>query len=197
MPWPPLRQLLAGGDTVYLLQPSRPSPVRSLRSRRPYVLDTVGRQLCRRGEALFVIDVRNGRVTLTPTSSFDVRGSDDPETWRYHVTLNGPTSTRTMTVDAASVLHIRYAPSPDRPWAGRSPVQLALDTFKAASLLEGAAQEEFSFTQKQLIAPRRGSGDFSPIDSLSPDIIQKSWNRSPSMSVPRPSCSPPMSCHPD
>ena len=52
-------------------------------------------------------------------------------------------------------------------------MQLALDTFKAASLLEGAAQEEFSFTQKQLIAPRRGSGDFAPLDSLSPDIIQK------------------------
>ena len=137
------------------------------------VLDSIGRNLCRTGESLHVINVRNGRMTLTPTSSFDVRGSDDPETWRYHVTMNGPTATRTMTLDAASVVHIRYAPSPDRPWAGRSPVQLALDTFKAASLLEGAAQEEFSFTQKQLIAPRRGSGDFAPLDSLSPDIIQK------------------------
>ena len=139
----------------------------------PAVLAAVGRQLCRRGEALFVINVRNGRMTLTPTSSFDVRGSDDPATWRYHVTMNGPTATRTMTLDAASVVHVRYAPDPASPWRGRSPVQLALDTFKAASLLEGAAQEEFSFTQKQLIAPRRGSGDFAPLDSLSPDIIQK------------------------
>ena len=161
------------------------------------VLDSIGRNLCRTGDSLHVIDIRNGRMTLTPTSSFDVRGSDDPETWRYHVTLTGPTATRTLTVDAESVLHIRYAPSPDRPWAGRSPVQLALDTFKAASLLEGAAQEEFSFTQKQLIAPRRGSGDFAPIDSLSPDIIQKIVESFAQHVGARPSCSPPMSCHPD
>ena len=139
----------------------------------PAVLAAVGRQLCRRGEALFVIDVRGGQATLTPCGSWTISGSDDPASWEYLCTLSGPSATRTMTLDAASVVHVRYAPDPASPWRGRSPVQLALDTFKAASLLEGAAQEEFSFTQKQLIAPRRGSGDFAPIDSLSPDIIQK------------------------
>ena len=41
----------------------------ALASITPSVLDTVGRALCRSGESLHVIDVRNGRVTLTPTAS--------------------------------------------------------------------------------------------------------------------------------
>ena len=46
--------------------------------------------LCRAGESLFVIDVRNGRVTLTPTASWTVHGSDDPGSWKYRLTLSGP-----------------------------------------------------------------------------------------------------------
>ena len=145
----------------------------ALRSVTPAILDSIGRSLCRSGESLHLIDVREGRVRLISCGSWTVSGSDDPASWRYRVTLSGPTTTRTVTLDADSVVHVRYAPSPDSPWRGRSPVQLALDTFKAASLLEGAAKEEFSFSQKQLISPRRGAGDFSPIDSLSPDVITK------------------------
>ena len=139
----------------------------------PSVLDAIGRALCRSGESLHAIDIRGGRVTLTPTSSFDVRGSDDPETWRYHVTLNGPTATRTVTLDAASVLHIRYAPHPDRPWAGRSPVRLAVDTARVAGLLETATAGELNFVQQQVLTPRRGAGDYAITDTLAPDTIQK------------------------
>ena len=97
----------------------------ALKSVSPLVLDTIGRSLCRSGEALFVIDVRSGRVRLSPTASWTVLGSDDPESWVYLVTLNGPSTGRTIKVPAASVLHVRYAPHPDRPWAGRSPMMMA------------------------------------------------------------------------
>ena len=139
----------------------------------PSVLDTIGRALCRSGESLHVIDVQGGRVTLTPTASWTVHGSDDPETWRYRVILSGPDSTRTITREAASVLHVRYAPDPSRPWAGRSPVQLAIDTARAAGLLETATAGELNFTQKQVLSPRRNQGDFAPVDTLTPDTIQK------------------------
>ena len=43
----------------------------------PSVLDTIGRALCRAGESLHVIDVRAGRVTLTPCGAFSISGSDD------------------------------------------------------------------------------------------------------------------------
>ena len=145
----------------------------ALKSVTPSVLDTIGRALCRSGQSLHVIDVRSGRVTLTPAASWTVSGSDDPASWRYRVTLSGPDSTRVVTQEAASVLHVRYAPHPSRPWAGRSPAQLALDTAKAAGLLETATAGELNFTQQQVLTPRRNQGDYALTDSLTPDTIQK------------------------
>ena len=150
----------------------RPSAI-ALDGVTPTILDSIGRSLCRVGESLHVIRVLNGRVTLTPTSSWTVLGSDDPASWMYRVTLTGPSSTRTLTLPAESVLHVRYAPHPSRPWAGRSPVQLAIDTARAAGLLEAATAGELNFTQQQVLTPRRSQGDYGLADTLSPDVIQK------------------------
>ena len=139
----------------------------------PSLLDAVGRALCRSGESLHVIAVSNGLVRLTPTASWSVHGNDDPASWQYRVTLSGPDTSRTITLPAASVLHIRYAPHPSRPWAGRSPVRLAVDTARVAGLLETATAGELSFTQSQVLTPRRNQGDFAPVDTLGPDTIQK------------------------
>ena len=138
----------------------------------PSVLDTVGRALCRSGESLHVIAVRNGRVTLTPTASWTVYGGDDPASWEYRVTLSGPSSTRSIVLPGESVVHVRYAPHPSRPWAGRSPVQLAVDTARAAGLLETATAGELNFTQTQMLTPRRSAGDFGVADSLAPQQIE-------------------------
>ena len=129
----------------------------ALRSVTPVVLDAVGRSLCRSGESLHVIDVRNGQVSLTPCGSWSVHGGDSPESWSYRCNLNGPSSTREITLPAAAVLHVKYSPSADRPWAGRSPLQLASDTGLAAARLEKATSEELNFTQSQMLTPRRAS----------------------------------------
>ena len=150
----------------------KPSNI-SLAAITPSVLDTIGRALCRRGESLHVIDVRSGRVTLTPCSLWSVHGSDDPASWLYRATLSGPDSTRMITLPAASVVHVRYAPHPARPWTGRSPLNLALDTFRVAGLLETATAGELSFSQKQVLSPRRNPGDYAPVDTLGPETIQK------------------------
>ena len=139
----------------------------------PSKLDTIGRALCRAGESLHVIDVRNGRVTLTPTSTWSVHGSDDPDSWLYRVTLSGPDSTRVVTLPAASVLHVRYAAPASQPWKGRSPVQLAIDTARVAGLLETATGGELGFTQTQLLTPRRGAGEYALTDTIPPDTIEK------------------------
>ena len=150
------------------------SPVNSaLSAVSASVLDGIGRGLCRAGESLYAISVRNGAVALTPASAWEVRGSDDPTSWRYTVTLSGPDTTRMVTLPADSVLHVRYAPPPNRPWAGRSPMQMAADTARAAGLLEHATSEEMTFTQKQLLSPRRNQGDFGMADSMSPDQLTK------------------------
>ncbi len=148
----------------------------ALDSITPSVLDTIGRALCRSGESLHVVAIRAGRVMLTPTASWTVHGSDDPASWRYRVTLSGPDTSRTITVPGESVLHIRYAPHPSRPWAGRSPVHLAIDTARAAGLLETATAGELNFTQSQMLTPRRGAGDYAPTDTLTPETVQKIVN---------------------
>ena len=120
-----------------------------------------------------MIDVRQGKVSLTPCGQWTVHGNEDKASWIYRATLNGPDSTRMITLPADSVVHIRYAPSPNSPWRGRSPMILAAATAKAAGLLEHATSEEFSFVQRQLLAPRRNQGDYGMVDSLTPELIAK------------------------
>ena len=97
----------------------------------------------------------------------------DPASWKYRCSLSGPSATRTFTLDAASVVHIRYSADPARPWKGRSPLQLAASTAKVAELLETATAGELGFTQTQMLTPRRSAGDFGVADSLTPDTISK------------------------
>ena len=145
----------------------------ALRSVSPSILDAIGRSLCRSGESLHVIDVRSGRVTLTPVGSWTVLGNDDPASWMYRVALSGPSTSRTITLPSESVLHVRYAPHPSRPWVGRSPMQMAVDTARAAGLLETATAGELNFTQQQVLTPRRNQSDYGLADSLAPETIQK------------------------
>ena len=141
------------------------------------VLDSIGRSLCRDGESLHVIDVRGGRVELTPTANWTVRGDSDPASWMYLCNMNGPSTSRAITLPADSVVHILNAPHPSRPWSGRSPMMMASDTARAAGLLEHATSEEMTFTQKQLLSPRRNQGDYGMADSMSPDQITKIVDR--------------------
>ena len=60
----------------------------------PAVMAGVGRALVRKGEAVFVIGSRDGALTLTPATSWSIEGSAEPESWRYRVTLSGPSTTR-------------------------------------------------------------------------------------------------------
>ena len=110
---------------------------------------------------------------MTPCAQWIIQGDANPASWMYLCTLNGPSTSRTLTLPADSVLHIRYAPHPSRPWAGRSPVTLAMDTARVAGLLETATAGELNFTQQQVLTPRRGAGDYAVADSLTPDAIQK------------------------
>ena len=67
----------------------------SLRAITPTILDSIGRALCRSGDSLHMIAVRNGQVTLTPVSLWEVHGSEDPSTWTYRCTVSGPDVART------------------------------------------------------------------------------------------------------
>ena len=84
----------------------------------------IGRELARRGECVFAIDVDgSGTVSLGVAGFWDVFNVAGSFTsWQYRVSRYGPSSTLTKLIPAAGVAHIMYASSPARPWAGRSPI---------------------------------------------------------------------------
>ncbi|MCZ0935100.1 MAG: hypothetical protein OXJ54_07985 [Gemmatimonadetes bacterium] len=99
------------------------------------VLYAIGRDVIETGEHLSLIDMdTSARVRLLPVAAWDVTGGPDPETWRYALTLEGPSQAEVVTTSGAGVLHIRLSPDPRRPWRGRSPI--AAETDRLAGGLE-------------------------------------------------------------
>ena len=88
----------------------------------PDVLALIARDLIRRGESLFLIEVDRSGLALRPAGSWDVRGGWDPSDWWYRLDLFGPSASRTRFVPSSSVLHFKYAVDPARPWLGVSPM---------------------------------------------------------------------------
>ena len=71
----------------------------------PGVLEVIGRELCRRGESLHVLEADVSR--LTPAGTWDVRGPDDPAGWFYRCDTFGASNHRTRLLAAGAVVHCR------------------------------------------------------------------------------------------
>ena len=120
----------------------------------PSVLSLVGRALIRGGEFVAAIDMDNGRLALTPASSWNLYGGALPSTWRYRLTLNGPDVTsETREALGSDVVHVRYAADVQRPWKGISPLESASIAGRLSAETSQALADEAS-------GPR---GSFLPI----------------------------------
>lgn len=102
----------------------------------------MGRDLCLTGETVHLIRTGRGRLRLLRVETYDLDGGPDPETWRYRVTLPGPSLTETVTVAAGAVLHVRIGSDRSRPWAGLGPLGAAGHTDRLAGGLERALAGE-------------------------------------------------------
>lgn len=109
-----------------------PPPVRAL----------MARDLIRRGESVYLVEVRANRVALLPVGAWDVRGEWREESWFYRLDLFGPSGNITRFVPGASVVHCRYAVDPARPWLGIGPLGWARSTGRLAANLEKRLGEE-------------------------------------------------------
>ena len=89
----------------------------------PAYLAEVARALILRGEHLSAI--MGPPLRLLPAGAHDVSGGYDPETWRYQLTLDGPSGLQTMLLPAAGVVHLRWSTDAARPWRGVSPLERA------------------------------------------------------------------------
>ena len=104
----------------------------------PLVLSTIGREIIRRGECLYLIDVDAGGLRLTPANDWEVSGGPSPETWTYRVRLAGPSHDAEYIAPAAGVVHIRAYVEPSAPWCGVSPVAAASSTARLLAETETA-----------------------------------------------------------
>ena len=103
-------------------------------------LHGVGHRLAREGNALYDLRVRpDGRVAFIEASTWDIEGGADPDTWRYRLELNGPSSTETVTRSRESVIHFKLNGDPRSPWRGMSPLGWAGTTARLNGSLEKVA----------------------------------------------------------
>ena len=105
-------------------------------------LGYVGRQLVETGEAVFAYDFTDG-VQLIPASGVIVTGDPDPASWRYDLTLSGPSHTlqrRPLRPDA--VLHLYYVRGARNPWKGISPIENSSTTNRLLNNLEKRLAQE-------------------------------------------------------
>ena len=120
---------------------------------KPDTLRDIGRDLILRGESVYLFGLGPTlRQSLTRVAWTQVFGDHNPESWRYDLTLTGPTTSTTKRYRYGEVMHPRYATSPLMPWSGISPLRQAALTGKLASTLEASLGREASVPVKR-VAP--------------------------------------------
>ena len=146
----------------------------------PSKLALIGRQLCRRGEAIFQIKVMGSKVYLLPAGSWDIEGQPEEESWIYRLSVFGASIHRTEYSGSEGVLHFRYATDPGNPWVGLSPLAFAKDTGKLAASLEKRLGEELSGLVARVIPlPQSPDEDDENETDPSPrDVLKKDISKS-------------------
>ena len=138
----------------------------------PQVLASIGRRLIRQGEAVHLLDVDlGGRVRLLDVAQHDVTGGPAPESWRYRVTLAGPSTTAYRVTGADGIVHCRYFVAGSAPWRGRGPLSWASVTGRLAAAVERALADESAGPTGHLIpVPADAGGEGDVFAALKADI---------------------------
>ena len=136
----------------------------------PEFLSMLARAIIGRGEFVAYMQVRGGRVELTPCAAWDVDGSYDRTTWRYRLDLSGPSGQASVEqVRPENVLHARYAVAPTSPWRGIAPLQSAALAGRLSAEVVAALADETSGPRGALL-PLPVPGDDPTVAALKGDI---------------------------
>ena len=123
----------------------------------PLILSTIGREIIRRGECLFVIEVDPvAGLRLLPANTWEIAGGPSPDSWTYRAQLAGPSNDADAIAPAAGVVHIRAYIEPCAPWCGVSPLVGASSTARLLAETETALADESSGTRGHVIAQPQG-----------------------------------------
>ena len=145
-------------------------PAHAVQALGPGTLGQIGRALIRQGEAVYFMDVQAGRLLLLPAQSWDIFGPAHPDSWTYRLTLAGPDSMTTVDrVQAAGVLHFRYATDPSSPFRGIAPLTSASLAARLSAETAKALGDELSGPTGSLLPIGSDGGDPS-VTALKNDI---------------------------
>ena len=142
----------------------------------PSILGMMGREIVRRGECLFIIDVDAEGLRLTPATSWEVTGGAAPESWTYRLQLAGPSTDTERIAPAAGVIHVRPYVEPSAPWRGIAPIEAAGLTAEMLANTERHIADETGGARGYIVpVPLGNDGDDdddapSPLDALQADV---------------------------
>ena len=134
------------------------------------LLALIGRQLMRRGEVVLGIGGDASGLRLIPASSWTVTGGHDPKSWKYRISLDGPTATLDTNVSADSVLHFRFAYEPGAPWRGISPLEYAAISGQLSARTIAALNAEANMPHSHLLPIPQAGGDDESLGLLKQDL---------------------------
>ena len=122
------------------------------RALTPELLALAARDLVRRGEFVWLIDVdAAGMVRLLPAGSWDVRSESARSDYFYRLDLFAPSNNETLIAPGAAVIHGKYSFDPARPWFGISPMGWASLSGRLHASVEDALSDEAGGTRGALI----------------------------------------------
>ena len=131
---------------------------------QPHVLGSIARGLVLRGEVVAVIE--DGGLVLA--SGVEVTGGPTPSSWRFRVTLDGPSRSQSMIVGYDDMFLFQWSSDPRRPWAGIGPLSRANVSAALLARLEGRMSEEASAVSGHLLSVP--DSDSETISKLQEDL---------------------------
>ena len=120
----------------------------------PHFLAACGNSLARHGEAVWIIEVFDN-VKVLPASTISISGGYNPESWRYNLTLPGPTQIFSRkNIPGNGLLHFKINVDHRRPWRGVSIFESADVSVQGLALMEDSLQAEYGMPVSRLFAYR-------------------------------------------
>ena len=127
-----------------------------------HLLEGIGTDLVRAGRFLGRLTVgADGRVRLLRAGAVAsvVYGDADPDSWRYALSMSGPSSARTVWATAAEVVNVRINADSLRPWEGIAPLARAVASGQLAARLASSLGDEADIVVSRIIPIAQGSGE--------------------------------------
>ena len=133
------------------------------------VMSSIGRSLAKNGEAVFALEFERGALVLQPATSWVITGGARRSSWKYKLTLAGPSAIETRSLSSDSLVHLIFQFDPRSPWRGVSPSEGAKTTAHLVAGSERSLSQEANspsgyFLQMPDLGDRSQSADPAPAD---------------------------------